>query len=345
MKVFTKAYAFAAAVVALALCGGCGLVYDDNECPPVPAQLEFHYDRNLKFADAFSHEVSVVNVLVFDQSGTLVCARKTSRNALDGGNTITLPITAGEYDILTWGGDTESDFKIPSPIVGKSKLTEFKCILNSSSTRLGDLYHSLDHVNFGPTRSGNQNKHYVDLTKDTNHIRVMLQQQGNAGSIGAGDFSFEITDNNGVLDYDNTILRRETESQVTYTPWAVTEGSASYSTSERPDGETSSENDMNPEGNINMVMAEFSVSRLTPSNPAILTVRRKEDGKTVLKFPLVDYALMLRGEYLGDMDAGEFLDRQDDYSMTFVLDGSQRWISVVIQINDWRIIRHNDILE
>ena len=50
-----------------------------------------------------------------------------------------------------------------------------------------------------------------------------------------------------------------------------------------------------------------------------LTVRDNDTGKTVLSIPLVDYALLVKGEYRRDMDDQEFLDRMDEYNIVCVL--------------------------
>lgn len=38
------------------------------------------------------------------------------------------------------------------------------------------------------------------------------------------------------------------------------------------------------------------------------------------------------------MTAQEFLDREDEYSMTFFLDANKKWISTSILIHSWRIV-------
>ena len=58
-----------------------------------------------------------------------------------------------------------------------------------------------------------------------------------------------------------------------------------------------------------------------------------------------DYALLVKGFAHEDMDNQEYLDRQDEYNMTFFLTGDKQWLSTVIIINDWRIVRHNVDIE
>lgn len=349
MKTRNAIKSLLAAGALLPLAGGCGAVYDDAECTDSANVFEFRYDRNLKYADAFGAEVRQVTLLGFDKSGILVYARTAKQSDLEGGNSLGVRLTPGEYDFLTWAGVYGTDYDIPQPVVGKSRMSDFTCLLKpsaasrtgegiESSRRLENLYHSLDHVSLGLASPEVPDRQVVDLTKDTNYVQVILQEQGPESGLDPKDYAFEISDDNGALDFDNTLMRGTGRSEVTYTPWAVTTGSASF-------GDPAEGGGYQEGTKLNMVMAEFSVNRLTPANRAVLTVRRKADGRVIFTFPLIDYALMLKGEYLADMSAADFLDRQDSYSMTFLLDRDERWVSVTIQINDWRIIRHNTALE
>ena len=62
-----------------------------------------------------------------------------------------------------------------------------------------------------------------------------------------------------------------------------------------------------------------------------------DKGEKVLSIPLIDYALLVKGHYNRNMDNQEYLDRQDEYNMTFFLDEGE-WMSSVILINSWRVV-------
>ena len=76
------------------------------------------------------------------------------------------------------------------------------------------------------------------------------------------------------------------------------------------------------------------------NNPK-LTITNTETGETVLSIPLVKYLLLTEAEG-HDMTNQEYLDRQDEYNMTFFLDESKKWINTRIIINDW-VVRFNDM--
>ena len=69
---------------------------------------------------------------------------------------------------------------------------------------------------------------------------------------------------------------------------------------------------------------------------AIVTTNDK--GEKVLSIPLIDYALLVKGHYNREMSDQEYLDRQDEYNMTFFLDENGHWANSTIIINDWQIV-------
>jgi hypothetical protein len=71
------------------------------------------------------------------------------------------------------------------------------------------------------------------------------------------------------------------------------------------------------------------------------TITNKETGEPVLSIPLVKYLLLTEAEG-HEMTNQEYLDRQDEYNMTFFLDESMKWINTSIIINDW-VVRFNEL--
>ena len=72
----------------------------------------------------------------------------------------------------------------------------------------------------------------------------------------------------------------------------------------------------------------------------ILKVIDLLEDKVVLSIPLIDYALLVKGNYNKAMSNQDYLDRQDEYTMTFFLDEGE-WVSSVIYINSWRVVLNN----
>ena len=65
-------------------------------------------------------------------------------------------------------------------------------------------------------------------------------------------------------------------------------------------------------------------------------------GTTVIDIPFVDYFLLVKGNYNRAMDDQEYLDRQDDYQITFFLDNRSGWsLASGIFINGWHVVLMN----
>ncbi len=336
----------------------CSLINDDSDCTDSANEISFTYDMNLKFADAFDREVKSVTLLGFDADGTLVYANRAKRSEMGAdGRTIDVRLAPGEYDFLVWAGDYDKDFAIPTPRVGHSKLTDFTCHLLTAdshpdspdapagathcSSDLEPLFHSLARLTLGYASPSDPDRHTLNLTKDTNSIRVMLQQQNPESDLSEKDFIFELTDRNSHLNHDNSQHSDADRTPVIYHPHYVSTGTTQYTdpATGRADGETV----------INVLMAEFTTDRLfapagEKDGQATLTVRRASDREVLFSIPLINYFDIIRSLHLRKMDLQEYLDRQDQYSLTFILDKNQQWIATVIEILGWREVIKNESL-
>lgn len=341
------------AAVALLSLSACSLIKDDSDCVESVNVFEFTYDRNLKFADAFSSEVKSVTLLGFDPSGTLVYARRARQSEMGpDGNKLTVNLAPGKYDFLVWAGDYDEHFDIADAKIGQSKLTDFTCKLLTEQThpdspsapethghsakKLEHLFHALVSLNLTYASPSAPAHHVINLTKDTNTIRVMLQQQSAASELKAEDFIFEITDRNAHLNHDNSMHPDKTKGHVMYHPWHLAEASTEYTTTSRADGDG---------GRINVVLAELTTGRLHPDNNTMLTVRNRNTGKTLFSLPLQNFALMIRSQAFASMDPEEYLDRQDEFALTFILDENQQWIAVQINVLNWRVVYERPTLQ
>lgn len=347
MGKFTKWSLVLATVLAGLSLGSCdSVIYDDEgDCEPY-YRIKFKYDMNMKFADAFSSEVKSVTLYAFDKSGTLVSVNTENGDRLKAADYyMELNVEPGEYDLLAWCGlEGSTSFSVPDAVVGSTKLDDMKCWLNREHDAEGKahnfrgtdglgrdltaLYHGLLHVTL-PKEYGTYYK-TISLTKDTNVVRVVLQHLSGE-DVDPGAFRYEITDDNGWLGSDNLPLADE---YIHYAPWSVTTGSADI------DADISGR-----ATSVSVALAEFTVSRLMKTKRPILTIYNVEENKRVLSVPIVDYALLVKGHYNVSMTDQDYLDRQDEYNLTFFLDESGSWVSAVIYVNSWRVVLQNSDLQ
>lgn len=306
-----------AVLMATATLGSC--IYDDqSECP----RVTIRYTRNMKFADAAPHEVRSVKLYAYNANNQLVYTADADASALASSdysiNLANLPSDATR--IVTWGlGEVrkENSYTFGSA----DKLESLTCLVNNTDGAVdGDLT-PLFHAEVPVSVAREQG--VIDLTKDTNVIRVILQNISGE-PIDKDAFRYEITSANGYLNYDNTLLGNQ---QMTYTPWSIYTGSAGMNT-ETKAGDDSS---------VSVVVAEFTINRLVDGQKTQLTVYKKDTGDKVFSIPVTDYALLVKGHYNSSMSNQEYLDRQDEWNMTFFIQGSN-WISSSVIINSWRVI-------
>ena len=169
--------------------------------------------------------------------------------------------------------------------------------------------------------------------KNTNNVRVVLQHLSGE-AVDKDKFVFTITDTNGSMDWNNTLLPDE---PVTFYAWHTDAGEAGMDT--QPE-----ETQAVSRATFSAAIAELTVPRLVKGQETRLTVTNKETGKPVFSIPLIDYALLVKGFYNRDMDDQEYLDRQDVYDMVFFLDEGDRWLNAYIYINSWKVMLQNSEL-
>lgn len=311
--------------MASVLTGGC--IRDDfAECKDT-YDLRLVFDRNMLYTDAFASQVRSVDVKVFDSStGREVYSCADSGAALESADyRVALPIPPGTYDILCWAGMAEGDsfgYALPAA----DMLQQHNVALNTengvSGRRLNNLYHGLSRgVTFvsGNSLGHDQNQTTtVYLTKNTNRVCVMLHNLDGT-ELDESGFTFSITSGNALMNFDNTL---DPAGRVTYRPWHVTPIILETETKSEPVQSA--------------LAAEISMARLVPDGNSRLDVYRTADGERIISVPLERNLLLYKGEYHSMMSDEEYLDRQDDYTITFILDRNNNWDrAAMIYINNW----------
>lgn len=319
--------------MASVLTGGC-IREDFAECKN-SYDLRLVFDRNMLYTDAFASQVRSVDVKVFDSStGREVYSYADSGAALESADyRVALPIPPGTYDILCWAGMAEGDsfgYALPAA----DMLQQHSVTLNTengvSGRRLNNLYHGLTRgVTFvsGNSLGHDQNQTTtVYLTKNTNRVCVMLHNLDGT-ELDESGFTFSITSGNALMNFDNTL---DPAGRVTYRPWHVTPIMLESEPKTEPKTETKSEPVQSA------LAAEISMARLVPDGNSRLDVYRTADGERIISVPLERNLLLYKGEYHSMMSDAEYLDRQDDYTITFILDRNNNWDrAAMIYINNW----------
>lgn len=335
LSAFKKIFVFlSATVLACGMAVSCdGLIYDGEGDCSVAYKVRFRYDMNMKYADAFSHEVKRVTLYVLKEDGSIACSKTESGDALAAEDySMVVDVPAGRYDLLAWcdAGDNGS-----FSVAESASKTGLKCSLNTNraedgsayvDSNLDRLYHGyLSGVDF--TADEGTVVATVNLVKNTNHFNIVLQHIS-GDPIDKSKFSFAITADNSLMDWDNSLIGND---PVSYRAWSVESGSADVEKSGAPVTKADA-------SSVNLLTAELTTGRLVKGRQPRLNVTNRESGETVLSVPLIDFALLVKGKYNEAMDDQEYLDRQDDYNMIFFLDDQDRWIKTFIYINSWKVV-------
>ena len=318
------------------------LIYDYEDDCTVNYLLKFRYDLNLKWADAFANEVKSVRLYIFDESGTLVREIDERGDRLaDPDYAVNLEVPAGKYHLLAWCGiDNEgapAQFTVPAATVGSTRAEALTCRIDRGSDattdgRLEFMFHGKLDVDLPEDEDGGDYVYTMYLTKDTNHIRIILQHLSGE-DVEVKDFSFKIEDANGYYASNNDLLPDET---ITYLPFSTSSGVAGII---REDGTRA-------EVRAKTAVADLSVGRMMANRARDmrLTITNAE-GEDIARIPVIDYALLAKDyyelAYNHTMSDQEFLDREDEYMMTFFIDENMKWYSAEIYILSWRIVLHD----
>ena len=326
LKIWTLLLLFAGS---LASCNV--LTEEDQDCA---LYVRFKYDMNMNFADAFQNAVNSVTLYAFKDG--VLAYQGTEEGELLKQNGYRMRIDEipyrekHKYDYITWAGEPDNEsFTIPVLTVGKSTKEDLFCQLNRAgngvvSTDLEDLFHGMtngqDYSRSASSAAGDEV--VIPLTKNTNNIRIVLQHLSGK-PVDVNKLNFTITDKNGKMNYDNMLLG---EDVITYKAWHKAQGSAGIG--EQQEGVITE---------VNLALADLTVARLMADEEPILVVSNDEE-EMVIRIPLVDYALLYKRLRYEDMPDQEFLDRQDEYNMTFFLDENYKWINQFIYINSWKVV-------
>ena len=309
-----------------------GFIYEGEGDCNTYYNIKFKYDYNMKFADAFASEVNSMSLYVFDQSNTLVESVVVDDvEKLQAADFyIPLELNSGKYELVAWAGlMNEESFDLLAKVEkGKTKREELQVALKATDDKrvkedLQPLYHGAMTLDY--TSEPGTYTETLSLVKNTNVVRVVLQQM--SADLDSDKLRYEITADNGLLDWNNEVVANGT---LTYEPWSVASGVAEMANTRADE--------------VSVAVAEFTISRIIEGNSPILTVYNIEEDKPVLSIPVADYALLVKGNYNREMSNQEYLDRQDEYNMTFFLDEDGDWLSASIIVNSWRVVLNNDTL-
>ena len=257
-------------------------------------------------------------------------------------------LAPGKYSLLAWCGlnDGLHSYDVPTLTPGSSTMEELKNTLKRQAAddgtavvgEIDQLYHGIANADF-PDEEGVHTA-IVPLMKDTNRVKVVLQNLSEDSAMGVDDYKIFITAENGKLDYDNSLMKDEL---LTYVPYYTQEGASEIIVTTRADEDGEAEQPAGDGKQYNLLMSEMNLSRMVKNwqTPYKLHIT-DADGNNIITVSLVELFLLVKGKENQSMDDQEYLDREDDFNMTFFLydsgDEKGTYISAEIIINGWKVV-------
>lgn len=363
--------------------GSCNAIMDkDLEPCTTTVRVHLKYDYNIPRADMFSDHVGEVRLFVVDdKTGTVV--RDTIVSNRDNFNAIKshsesqtfhidfkdLP-DGGTYRFVAYAQQRpydetiqhpEDKFVITSPQVAtavttlESRLTRNATVdalnrhaVTAPACGLDTLW--MGHTTRPITLPQQRVKMVViddtvSMVRDTKYLTLRLHNLDEAkkADIYAQDFTIEITDNNGLLGWNNNLLTDKDKDMLLYSPHDQRTGEYLGRTPESPDADVVVEREAQYDISFSRLM--FHTGTLADRN-ARLIIRRNSDGMVIANLNLPFYLAMGRDAFaIYHYSEQEYLDREYDYDMDLYLRGDT-WDSGRININitAWAIRFQNEKL-
>ncbi|MDD6123087.1 MAG: FimB/Mfa2 family fimbrial subunit [Bacteroidales bacterium] len=348
-------------LLAVATLQSCSMMETDLSGCPTGLYVSFKYDYNVQRADMFNDHVGSVDVYVFDESNRFVM-KKSAENTPQGAplqehgfnlHFDEQELPAGNYRLLAWAQQHGYDASLATPgakfrrnglkpgdPIDQLFLTlDREAVADDGTARVPHNNLPLDtlwatrnpelhHVRL---LSGCPTRDTLSLVRNTKQLNITLRQTEEPETLSHEDFDVRITDRNGRLLYDNST--DPNDDLMLYTPYAQwttewnTESSAAAQRAQATLGHTAH--------------YEFFLNRLvwhdSSNDNARLVITNRQTGQVAADIDLTRILSDGRNCFeLQNYSAQEFLDREYQYSLDFILtDGEWKEMTLRISIMDW----------
>ena len=325
----------------------CDSILNYNEDCDIEYCVKFKYDYNMEEKDVFAEQVRSVTLYAFDENNNLVY-QNTDQGEQLGDIDYAMNIAGidpSQCRLIVWAGLNDESFAVPLLYPDQSKIEELNVkTLRKQATRstseeekgkyiVDSSLYSLWHgeVKKGTTtRSGRIQTTEVSLVKNTNTIHVIVAQVNQSNgpitkALTENTFECAIYDDNGYMNYDNSLLEDNTKAEVVTT--------RAFSAENEPAKE------------YNGITSDVSVARLVKGQTPELTIKNSQTQEVLFHSDdLIKYFEEVDAEKYKDRNYSlqEYLDREDEYTIKIFVDEKLALIKTVIDVNDW-IIQINDI--
>lgn len=290
--------------------GGCAIAY------------EYAYHNGM--GDLIGSEIDRITVFVFDENDIFISRHTFSGNDLPSNYTVTLPLPAGNYTIISLGGSMEAYIigdknNMSAGLIAKqSTLEDFRIALKSTpqidGPSLGEkpsaLFYSKDEISI---ENNKQEVFRIGFMKNSSTVlfRIVEKFHDNARSLLANAMPYTLycLGKQNLLNHENEIPNAES-SEMKYIPYSVNKEGNTYET-------------------------RVDMMRLITGNPVNIILRHTETGRLLVDENLLSFIFAKESPYLTQSD----MDKEDLFVVDFEIDNkpANTEMAITIKIAGWPI--------
>ena len=144
-QIISDLKAIAAVMAMMFTVTSCGMMEDDQSDCPQALRVNFKYDMNMKFADAFPNEVKTVTLYAFDENGRLALEKQDRVDDIKkrGGYMNVDELKPGDYTLKVWAEGEER--YTGSYVFGKPETATRADDISVLTSRINRTSRTLDH--------------------------------------------------------------------------------------------------------------------------------------------------------------------------------------------------------
>lgn len=291
-----------------------------DKCIP-GVTVNYYYTYNKQDKNLFGKEVHELSILAFDENEKFRhIFHITDSASLHNNNSIYLPLPAGKWAILTWGGNmdhylfgevsSKNNNELSDLIAGETKLSDFILALHTSpSDSKADIENQsfISNLYYGNTTrvttyTNRLASASIPMMKNTNDINICIKGIHSIETLNPDEFKSYIRMSNHRYDSENK--NQSGDKKLMYLRNCLIEN--------------------------NTVTSRLRVLRLEADDThSYLCIESKHLPNGGIKIPLIK-TILENPQYNSQSD----LDKEDEYVFEFLVNYD---LSIDITINDWII--------
>ncbi len=185
----------------------------------------------------------------------------------------------------------------------------------------------------------------VSLIRDTKHLNITLRQLELPEAVHHDDYEVTLVDNNATVAHDNEIVPGKDLLYTPYATWTTRFNSNGVEVEDPGTSRAEGDYTVQRTAHYNM-MFNRTMLKADPAECGTLEIRNLKTGKTVARINLPSILAQGRTAYeLYNYSAQEYLDREYDYHLHFMLKGDTwAYCDIVINTLGWSVRKQNEEL-